>query len=138
MNIFFHIFCYFFSLIILYNIYNQSIFSKNMNKKDPGFMDMLFKRLNIQSFNQFILVMIVFAITGSLSLIVTFEFINAVGINSENTSPYLFWPVRIIFLFFSYQILLLLVAIPFRQFKYFWNFEKKILSRLGVRLNSDH
>ncbi len=109
-----------------------------MNKKDPGFMDMLFKRLNIQSFNQFILVMIVFAITGSLSLIVTFEFINAVGINSENTSPYLFWPVRIIFLFFSYQILLLLVAIPFRQFKYFWNFEKKILSRLGVRLNSDH
>jgi len=109
-----------------------------MNKKDPGFMDMLFKRLNIQSFNQFVLVMIVFAITGSLSLIVTFEFINAVGINSDNTSPYLFWPVRIIFLFFSYQILLLLVAIPFRQFKYFWNFEKKILSRLGVRLNSDH
>jgi len=101
-------------------------------------MDILFKRLNIHSFNQFILVMIVFAVTGSLSLIVTFEFMNAVGINSANISPYLFWPVRIIFLFFVYQILLLLVAIPFGQFKYFWKFEKKILSRLGVRLNSDH
>ena len=109
-----------------------------MNKKNLGFMEILFKRLNIHSFNQFVLVMIVFAVTGSLSLIVTFEFINVVGINPDNTSPYLFWPVRIIFLFFVYQILLLLVAIPFGQIKYFWNFEKKILSRLGVRLNSDH
>tara|TARA_Y100000590_G_scaffold305201_1_gene344248 strand:- start:55 stop:471 length:417 start_codon:yes stop_codon:yes gene_type:complete len=138
MNIFFHIFWYFFSLIILYNAYNQSIFSTNMNKKILGFMDILFKRLNVHSFSQFVLVMIVFAVTGSLSLIVTFQFMDTVGINSVNTSPYLFWPVRIIFLFFSYQILLLLVAIPFGQFKYFLNFERKILSRLGVKLNSDH
>ena len=109
-----------------------------MNKKNLGFMQILFKRLNIQSFNQFVLVMIVFAVTGSLSLIVTFEFMDSVGINPVNISPYLFWPIRIIFLFFVYQILLLLVAIPFGQLKYFWNFEKKILSRLGVRLNSDH
>ena len=109
-----------------------------MNKKNLGFMEILFKRLNIQSFNQFVLVMIVFAVTGSLSLIVTFELMDSVGINPVNTSPYLFWPIRIIFLFFVYQILLLLVAIPFGQLKYFWNFEKKILSRLGVRLNSDH
>ena len=109
-----------------------------MNKKNLGFIEILFKRLNIHSFNQFVLVMIVFAVTGSLSLIVTFEFMDVVGINSVNASPYLFWPVRIIFLFFVYQILLLLVAIPFGQIKYFWNFEKKILSRLGVRLNSDH
>ena len=109
-----------------------------MNKKNLGFMEILFKRLNIQSFNQFVLVMIVFAVTGSLSLVVTFEFMDSVGINLVNTSPCLFWPIRIIFLFFVYQILLLLVAIPFGQLKYFWNFEKKILSRLGVRLNSDH
>ena len=109
-----------------------------MNKKTLGFIDILFKRLNVHSLNQFILVMIVFAVTGSLSLIVTFGFMETVGINSINTSPYLFWPIRIIFLFFVYQILLLLVAIPFGQFKYFWKFEKKILSRLGVRSNSDH
>ena len=109
-----------------------------MNKKTLGFIDILFKRLNVHSFNQFILVMIVFAVTGSLSLIVTFGFMETVGINSINTSPYLFWPIRIIFLFFVYQILLLIVAIPFGQFKYFWNFEKKILSRLGVKLDLDH
>ena len=109
-----------------------------MNKKSPNLIDQLFKRLNINSFNQFVLVMIVFAVTGSLSLIVTFEFMNALGLDSVNTNPYLFWPLRIIFLFFSYQILLLLIAIPFGQFTYFLNFEKKILSRFGVRLNSDH
>jgi len=109
-----------------------------MNKKNLGFMDILFKRLNIHSFNQFVLVMIVFSVTGSLSLIVTFQFMDSVGINLTNTNPYLFWPVRIVFLFFVYQILLLLVSIPFGQFKYFWKFEKKILSRLGVRSNSDH
>ena len=109
-----------------------------MNKKSPNYMDSIFKRLNIHSFNQFVLVMIVFAVTGSLALLVTFEFMDAVGINSVNTSPYLFWPVRIIFLFFVYQILLLLTAIPFGQFKYFWKFEKKILSRLGVKFSSDH
>tara|TARA_B100000579_G_C22811092_1_gene845285 strand:- start:1175 stop:1504 length:330 start_codon:yes stop_codon:yes gene_type:complete len=109
-----------------------------MNKKTLGFIDILFKRLNVHSLNQFILVMIVFAVTGSLSLIVTFGFMETVGINSINTSPYLFWPIRIIFLFFVYQILLLIVAIPFGQFKYFWNFEKKILSRLGVKLDLDH
>ncbi len=109
-----------------------------MNKKSLSFIDLLFKRLKIHNLNQFILVMIVFAITGSLSLLVTFEFLSAIGINSINTSPYLFWPVRIIFLFFVYQILLLLVAVPFGQFKYFWNFEKKILSRFGLRFNSDH
>ena len=109
-----------------------------MNKKSLSFIDLLFKRLKIHNLNQFILVMIVFAITGSLSLLVTFEFLSAIGISSINTSPYLFWPVRIIFLFFVYQILLLVVAVPFGQFKYFWNFEKKILSRFGLRFNSDH
>ena len=109
-----------------------------MNKKSLGFIDILFKRLKIHSIKQFIFVMIVFAITGSLSLLVTFEFMSTIGINSVNTSPYFFWPVRIIFLFFVYQVLLLIVAIPFGQFKYFWNFEKKILSRFGFKFNSDY
>ena len=109
-----------------------------MNKKSLNFADILFKRLKIHSLNQFILVMIVFAITGSLSLLLTVEFMSTIGINSANSSPYFFWPIRIIFLFFVYQILLLIVSIPFGQFKYFWNFEKKILSRFGLKFNSDH
>ena len=109
-----------------------------MKKKTPNFMDLIIKHLNIDTFSQFVLVIIVFAITGSLSLIVTFEFMSAVGLNSNNVSSFLFWPARIIFLFFFYQILLLITSIPFGQFKYFWRFEKKILRRFGVKFNSDH
>ena len=42
---------------------------------------------------------------------------------------------RIAFIFFVYQVLLLIIAIPFGQFRYFWQFEKKILSRFGFKLN---
>jgi len=77
----------------------------------------------------------VFAITGSLSLIVTVSLFEVLNLNVDSFSPLVFWPLRIIFIFFVYQVLLLIIAIPFGQFRYFWQFEKKILSRFGLKLN---
>ena len=94
----------------------------------------MMKRLNIISFWQFTLVMIVFAITGSLSLYITVELFEIIGLKEENFNPIIFWPIRIILLFFIYQILLLVVAIPFGQLQYFWKFEKKILNRFGIKI----
>ena len=91
--------------------------------------------MKIESFFQFVLVMIVFAITGSLSLIVTVSLFEILNLNVDSFSPLVFWPLRIIFIFFIYQVLLLIIAIPFGQFRYFWQFEKKILSRFGLKLN---
>ena len=91
--------------------------------------------MKIESFFQFVLVMIVFAITGSLSLIVTVSLFEVLNLNVDSFSPLVFWPLRIIFIFFVYQVLLLIIAIPFGQFQYFWQFEKKILSRFGLKLN---
>ena len=91
--------------------------------------------MKINSFFQFVLVMVVFAITGSLSLIVTVLLFEIFNLNVDSFSPFVFWPLRIIFIFFVYQILLLVIAIPFGQFQYFWQFEKKILSRFGFKLN---
>ena len=91
--------------------------------------------MKIESFFQFVLVMIVFAITGSLSLIVTVSLFEVLNLNVDSFSPLVFWPLRIIFIFFVYQVLLLIIAIPFGQFRYFWKFEKKILSRFGLKLN---
>ena len=91
--------------------------------------------MKIDSFNQFVLVMIVFAITGSLSLIVTVSFFEFLNLNVNSFSPLVFWPLRIIIIFFVYQVLLIIIAIPFGQFRYFWQFEKKILSRFGLKLN---
>ena len=91
--------------------------------------------MKIESFFQFVLVMIVFAITGSLSLVVTVSLFEILNLNVDSFSPLVFWPLRIIFIFFVYQVLLLIIAIPFGQFRYFWQFEKKILSRFGLKLN---
>ena len=91
--------------------------------------------MKIESFFQFVLVMIVFAITGSLSLIVTVSLFEVLNLNVDSFSPLVFWPLRIIFIFFVYQVLLLIIAIPFGQFRYFWQFEKKILSRFGLKFN---
>ncbi|MEC7619844.1 MAG: DUF6787 family protein, partial [Bacteroidota bacterium] len=41
--------------------------------------------------------------------------------------------LRILIIFPIYQILLILVAIVFFQFKFFWEFEKKILKRMGLK-----
>jgi len=95
----------------------------------------LLKHMKIESFFQFVLVMVVFAITGSLSLIVTVSLFEIFNLNVDSFSPLVFWPLRIIFIFFVYQVLLLIIAIPFGQFRYFWQFEKKILSRFGLKLN---
>jgi len=91
--------------------------------------------MKIESFFQFVLVMIVFAITGSLSLIVTVSLFEVLNLNVDSFSPLVFWPLRIIFIFFVYQVLLLIIAIPFGQFQYFWQFEKKILNRFGLKIN---
>jgi len=39
--------------------------------------------------------------------------------------------LRILIIFPIYQILLLVVAVFFFQFKFFWEFEKKFLKRIG-------
>ena len=74
--------------------------------------------MKIESFFQFVLVMIVFAITGSLSLIVTVSLFEVLNLNVDSFSPLVFWPLRIIFIFFVYQVLLLIIAIPFIQLSF--------------------
>ncbi|MGB2136680.1 MAG: DUF6787 family protein [Flavobacteriaceae bacterium] len=41
--------------------------------------------------------------------------------------------LRILIIFPIYQILLIVVATIFFQFKFFWEFEKKILRRMGLK-----
>ena len=84
---------------------------------------------------QFICVMLVFAITGSMSLYVSQIVTEIMNIDLSNLSPLIFWPIRILSVFVFYQILLIIVAIPFGQFSYFLRVEKKMLSRFGLNLN---
>lgn len=87
----------------------------------------------IKSNLQFIVIMLVFSITGSLSLFLARPILDSTGINSQNTSLWIYTPIRISILFPIYQLLILIVGWLFGQFSFFWKFEKKVLARLGVK-----
>ena len=81
---------------------------------------------------QFIAVFIVFAITGSLAGRLSNPLMDFMGLAYENTSGWMYWPLRILLIFPIYQILLLAVGWLFGQYSFFYAFEKKMLSRLGL------
>jgi hypothetical protein len=82
---------------------------------------------------EMIRVFMVFAITGSSSLFVGRPIIKLIGITKENLNPLLYWILFIIIGLIFYQILLLSFGWLFGQFKFFWEFEKKMLKRFGLK-----
>ncbi len=87
---------------------------------------------NLKSNFQLVIILIVFAITGSGSLYISKPLMEFLSISSENMDIYLYWILRFIIVTIVYQFVLLLVAFVFGQFNWFWNFEKKILKKMGL------
>lgn len=80
---------------------------------------------------QLFLILCVFAITGTTTAYISKAITAWLGLTAE--SP--LWQragLRAIVLIFGYQFIILLVSIPFGQFRFFWNYEKKILRRMGL------
>ena len=96
-------------------------------------MDKLKERWGIESNFQVIIIFIVFAINGTLSMYLTNPITDLIGISRETTNPWIYWPVRIFVIFVVYQITLVFVGTLFGQKKFFWNMEKKSLQRLGFK-----
>ncbi|MFL1895583.1 DUF6787 family protein [Aquimarina sp. 2-A2] len=80
---------------------------------------------------ELIAIFIAFAITGSTSAKISDPVLSILGLTRETTLGYIYWPLRIILIFPIYQVLLVIVGWLFGQFSFFWEFEKKMLSRLG-------
>ncbi len=91
------------------------------------------KRWKLQYRWEMIRVFIVFAVTGSSSLYVGRPIIRLLGITKENLNPILYWILFIIIGLIFYQILLVTFGWLFGQFKFFWEFEKKMLRRFGLK-----
>lgn len=81
---------------------------------------------------EMIAIFIVFAVTGSTSAKLAGPVTEFIGINQETTNAWLFWTIRILLIFPLYQLLLVVFGWLFGQFKFFWNFEKKMIQRLGL------
>lgn len=91
------------------------------------------KKWGITSNFQLIIILIVFAVTGSIAVWIVKPILDFIGLDKASISPWIFWPIRIAVIFPTYQILIVIVGALFGQFTFFWNFEKKMLARLGFK-----
>lgn len=78
---------------------------------------------------QLFLILCVFAITGTTTAWLTRQVTYWLQLEA---SSFWFWALKIAILLFGYQVLILLFAIPFGQFNFFWKYEKKILKRMKL------
>lgn len=95
------------------------------------------KRWNIKSNWQIFVIIVVFAITGSCSAILSKPVLSFFGIIRNETSAWLYWPLYIILIFPIYQVLLVFFGFVFQQFEFFWAFEKKMLRSMKLGFIAD-
>jgi len=95
-------------------------------------MEKLKRRWGIDSNFQIVVIFIVFAITGSTAAKLAEPLTEFIGLERETTNVWLYWTARILLIFPIYQVLLVAFGWLFGQFRFFWNFEKKMLRRMGL------
>jgi uncharacterized ion transporter superfamily protein YfcC len=95
-------------------------------------MEKLKRRWGIESNFQIVIIFIVFALTGSASAKLAAPLTEFLGLHQDTTNAWLYWSARIFLIFPVYQLLLVAFGWLFCQFDFFWNFEKKMLHRLGL------
>ena len=87
----------------------------------------------VESNFQLLIVNVVFAVTGTISIYFAGFLLDILEINLINFGSFQYWTLRIFLLIPVYQILLIVVGALLGEFNYFWRIEKKMLERLGIR-----
>lgn len=85
----------------------------------------------IDSNFQVIMIIIVFAITGSLSVKIAGPVLEFFNVTKGNFNSFVYWTLRILLILPIYQVLLLFVGAVLGQFTFFWNFQKKTIGRFN-------
>ncbi|MEE2661130.1 MAG: DUF6787 family protein [Planctomycetota bacterium] len=81
---------------------------------------------------QFLMVMLTFSLNGPLALWVSGPVLEAVGIHRDSSSPWVFWPLRILVMTPTYQLLLIVTGTILGQRQYFWSRFMKRLRWIGL------
>ncbi len=95
------------------------------------------EKWQIESNLQLTLILIVFSITGSSAAFVRRHLMELLGLSIEELGGWIYYPLSILLMFIFYQILLIIIGTIFCQFKFFWAFEKKMLSRFGIKFKEE-
>lgn len=94
-------------------------------------MNKLKQRWNIQSNFQLIKILLVFALTGSLSAKLSGPLMDFLGLYRSTTHPLLYWPLYVILILPVYKVLILIIGWAFGEYRFFSKFVKKMLARMG-------
>ena len=94
-----------------------------------NFLHRLQKRWNLKDLRQVIIVLIVFACTGTTAMFLKKPIFAFLGVDSSVVwwQRTLIWCLTILP---AYNILLLVYGFVFGQFTFFWNFEKNFFKRM--------
>ncbi len=93
-----------------------------------GWIEKLQSRWNLGSARQVVLVLLVFALTGTTVAVVKEPVSGFIGLGQMN--KLLSTIIYLIVVLPLYQVLLLVYAFVFGQFRFFWEFEKKTARRI--------
>ncbi len=104
-------------------------------KKDP--INKLKELFKAKSNWHLLIIFIVFAISGSLSVLLSEPIVKIIKIDEYIDNYFLYQFIRILIIFPVYQFVLLLVGTLFGEFKYFWAFEKKMMMRFKKKKSLD-
>ncbi|WP_298533334.1 DUF6787 family protein [uncultured Algibacter sp.] len=118
---------------IAFNLALSAIFFLVLLKLVLFIFSKLEKKWNVTYRWELISIFLVFAITGSSSVFISRPLIKIMGINKDNLPVFAYWVLYILIGFIFYQILLVAIGWLFGQYKFFWNFEKKMLRRFGLK-----
>lgn len=80
---------------------------------------------------QLFFILCTFAVTGTTTAWISRSITAWVGFD-ENTLWVWKLLLRLSILIFGYQVIILIVSFFFGQFRFFWNYEQKILKRIGI------
>lgn len=93
-----------------------------------GFLGRLQQRWKLKSITQVLLVLLVFACTGFTVLFIKRPLFNWLGIyEQKGVLRYIVYLIAVLPL---YQVLLLAYGFIFGQFRFFWEFEKRMFRRI--------
>ncbi|MEW7290244.1 DUF6787 family protein [Aquimarina sp. 2304DJ70-9] len=97
-------------------------------------MKKLMQRWELEKPFDLIIILFVFAITGSSSIAIVRPALKLMGLTLDNLNTFVYYPLSIILSFIGYQVFLVFYGWLFGQFKFFWSMEKKMLTRFGIKI----
>ena len=95
-------------------------------------LNKLVKKFQANSVKHLAIIFIIFALSGSSSLLISSPILSAINLKTLVTYYPLYIFIRVLIIIPIYQINLIIIATFFGEFNYFWKFEKKFLQRLKL------